>query len=144
MKRVKKLVKNSLKTLDKKYLQGAKISVLESAPIKAELPFLNKKLNVKETDLVTSNEKLSDLKWPFFRSSAHEQMLQKYMASFKNIYADSINASNACFVLGPTKSGKSWFLRYNMRKFESSGIKPLVFHFDLKKTQMLSFSSFLH
>lgn len=70
--------------------------------------------------------------------------MQKYLQSFKNIYSESINASNACFVIGPTNSGKSWFVRYNMRQFQASALQPLVFHYDLRKAGILNFQSFLH
>ena len=70
--------------------------------------------------------------------------MQKYMHSFKNIYSENINCSNACFVTGPTKSGKSWFVRYNMRKFESLSMKPLVFHYDLRNAKTLNFQMFLY
>lgn len=42
------------------------------------------------------------------------------MHSFKNIYTTNINYANVCFVTGPIKGGKSWFLRYNIRLFEQS------------------------
>ena len=70
--------------------------------------------------------------------------MQRYFHSFKNIYSDSINISNCAFVVGPSMSGKSWFLRYNMNKFQSSPIKPLIFHFDLKTYGgFYNFNSFL-
>lgn len=64
------------------------------------------------------------------------------MYSFKNIYSENINMDAACFVIGPTKCGKSWFLRYNLRKFQSSPIKPMVFHYNAQG--MKSFEMFLH
>ena len=56
------------------------------------------------------------------------------MYSFKNIYSPNINGNGSgCFITGPEKCGKSWFLRYNMRKFESNPNKPVVFCVDLKE-----------
>ena len=65
------------------------------------------------------------------------------MYSFKNIYSPNINGDSLAFVMGPSKSGKSWFLKYNMRKFETSAVKPLVFHFDLQDAKMKNFEMFL-
>ncbi len=66
------------------------------------------------------------------------------MYSFKNIYSENINGKNILFVTGPTKSGKSWLVRYNMRKFQQSGQNPIVFHYDFREQGMLSFDMFLH
>ena len=63
------------------------------------------------------------------------------MYSFKNIYSENINVDAACFLIGPSKSGKSWYLRYNMRKFQASAIKPMVFYYNLRG--MKSFEMFL-
>lgn len=63
-------------------------------------------------------QRLSDLKWPVFLNSRYNEALTKFMYSFKNIYSENINGYSAgCFLTGPTKCGKSWYLRYNMRKF---------------------------
>lgn len=121
--------------LKDKYLTSASASSLASVLPKAlgqELKSLRKQTNVTEQDVLAQEQTLSDFKWPYFRNSLYEQVMQKYMRSFKNIYAESINASNACLVTGPTHSGKSWFVRYNMRQFQASALKPLVFHFDLR------------
>ena len=66
------------------------------------------------------------------------------MYSFKNIYSENINGRNVMFVTGETKAGKSWLLRYNIRKFQASTQNPIVFHYDLKELGMLSFDMFLH
>jgi predicted AAA+ superfamily ATPase len=58
-----------------------------------------------------------DFSFPFFKDEDFNRYMQKYMYSFKNIYSENINTKNVLFVTGPTKSGKSWFLRYNLRKF---------------------------
>lgn len=66
------------------------------------------------------------------------------MFSFKNPYSPNINQySSAAFITGPTKCGKSWFLRYNMRKFEANESRPLVFYFDLKERKQINFQTFL-
>lgn len=62
----------------------------------------------------------SDFKMPFFKNDAFVDYAQRFMYSFKNIYSENINSGNVLFLTGPTKSGKSWFLRYNIRKFENS------------------------
>lgn len=66
------------------------------------------------------------------------------MFSFKNIYSENINSANLAFVTGPTKIGKSWLLRYNLRKFQASQQNPLVFHYDMREQGMQSFDMFLH
>ncbi len=70
--------------------------------------------------------------------------MQKFLYSFKNIYSENINTRNLLFMTGPTKGGKSWFLRYNLRKFQASGQNPIVFHYDLRDQGMVSFDMFLH
>jgi len=55
------------------------------------------------------------------------------MYSFKNIYSENINMGNSAFLTGPTKCGKSWYLRYNMAKFQNSSANPLTFHYDLRQ-----------
>lgn len=62
----------------------------------------------------------ADYDFPFFKDEKFNKYLQKYMYSFKNIYSDNINGHNLLFVTGPSKSGKSWLLRYNIRKFQAS------------------------
>jgi hypothetical protein len=66
------------------------------------------------------------------------------MFSFKNIYSENINGRNLMFFTGETKQGKSWLLRYNIRKFQASTQNPLVFHYDMRELGMLSFDMFLH
>lgn len=96
-------------------------------------------------DLEKKDVKLSELKWPLFQNARYNEALTRFMYSFKNIYSPNINGhSSACFLTGPSKCGKSWFLRFNMRKFESSPKKPLVFYLDLKEQKMTSFAMFLH
>ena len=103
----------------------------------------NLKFMVKNTNIPEGpNKKLSDFKWPVFRNARFDQALTKFMYSFKNIYSENINTDAACFVIGPTKCGKSWFLRYNLRKFQSSPINPMVFHYNAQG--MKSFEMFLH
>lgn len=58
-----------------------------------------------------------EFQFPFFKDEKFNVYIQKYIYSFKNIYSENINAENLIFFTGPTKSGKSWLLRYNMRKF---------------------------
>ena len=70
--------------------------------------------------------------------------MQKFLYSFKNIYSDNINTRNLLFLTGPTKAGKSWYLRYNLRKFQASGQNPIVFYYDLRDQGMVSFDMFLH
>ena len=66
------------------------------------------------------------------------------MFSFKNIYSSNIYSSNLMFFTGPAKCGKTWLLRYNMQKFaNASAAKPVVFHYDFKQNEHLSFDMFL-
>jgi predicted AAA+ superfamily ATPase len=66
------------------------------------------------------------------------------MYSFKNIYSENINSANLAFVTGPTKYGKSWLLRYNLRKFQASQQNPIVLYYDMRAQGMISFDMFLH
>jgi len=89
--------------------------------------------------------KMSDFTWPVFLHQRYNEALLKFMYSFKNVYSENINGySGGCFITGASKSGKSWFLRYNLRKFQNSKISPLVFYIDLGNQKQLSFGSFLH
>lgn len=63
---------------------------------------------------------MSDFAFPFFKSEQFNKYMQKFMFSFKNIYSENINGNNVLFLTGPTKVGKSWFVRYNIRKFQAS------------------------
>lgn len=79
------------------------------------------KRTTPRTKDVQIEEKLAqDFDFPFFKKDGFNDYMQKFMHSFKNIYSTNINASNVCFVTGPIKGGKSWFLRYNIRLFEQS------------------------
>lgn len=85
-----------------------------------------------------------DYDFPFLKDEKFNRFIQKFMYSFKNIYSENINGRNVMFVTGETKAGKSWLLRYNIRKFQASTQNPIVFHYDLKELGMLSFDMFLH
>ena len=85
-----------------------------------------------------------DFEFPFLRDDEHNKYIQKFMFSFKNIYSENINGRNLMFFTGETKAGKSWLLRYNIRKFQASSQNPLVFHYDMRELGMLSFDMFLH
>lgn len=61
-----------------------------------------------------------DYPFPFFKDDKFNRFFQRFMFSFKNIYSENINGKNLMFVTGPTKAGKSWLLRYNIRKFQTS------------------------
>ena len=68
------------------------------------------------------------------------------MQSQKNVFQENVNSANLMFITGPTKSGKSVFLRENMREFAgSSKHKPVVFHFDFadQMNSMVTFDCFL-
>ena len=68
------------------------------------------------------------------------------MFSFKNIYSPNVNTSNLMFVTGPTKVGKSYFLRHNMQAFASrERHKPVVFHYDFneEENENICFDTFL-
>lgn len=88
-------------------------SVHKKIPDNIYLP--QQKLNT-----IDAQSNLSEYKWPFFKNNRFDYALQKYMYSFKNIYSENINVGSLCFITGPTKCGKSWYLRYNMRKFQNS------------------------
>ena len=90
------------------------------------------------------DRKIGEFRWPIFRIPPFDHALTRAMYSFKNIYSENINGSSAIFITGPTKCGKSWFLRRNMRKFQNAQIKPIVFHYDMSHAKALSFDMFLH
>jgi len=54
---------------------------------------------------------------PLVKRKDFDDAMQKFMFSFKNIYSPNINATNLGLVFGPTKSGKSWYLRSNIKHF---------------------------
>ena len=66
------------------------------------------------------DSKIAHFRWPIFRTPPFDHALMKAMYSFKNIYSEHINGSSAVFITGPTKCGKSWYLRRNMRKFQNA------------------------
>jgi hypothetical protein len=85
-----------------------------------------------------------DYEFPFLTDERYNKVIQKFMYSFKNIYSENINARNLMFFTGETKAGKSWLLRYNIRKFQASSQNPIVFHYDMKELGMQSFEMFLY
>ena len=125
-----------------KYLRTADLSMLRTSTEQKHSinPFniLIPRTQITEKDLERS-AKLSDFRWPMFRTAKFDHVLTHYMYSFKNIYSENINAFAMCFVTGPTKCGKSWFLRQNMRRFQNAAINPIVFHYDMQKYKLLSF-----
>jgi chromosomal replication initiation ATPase DnaA len=85
-----------------------------------------------------------DFDFPFFKDDQFNSYMQKFLYSFKNIYSENINTRNLLFLTGPTKAGKSWYLRYNLRKFQASGQNPIVLYYDMRDQGMVSFDMFLH
>jgi hypothetical protein len=76
-----------------------------------------------------------DFDWPVLENKKFNRHLRKWMYSFKNVYSENINLSNLMFVTGPTKSGKSWFLKRNLQEFikqpQESKNGRVLFHMDL-------------
>ena len=104
------------------------------------------------TSVVTSQKpnqaamKAGDFHWPTMRNERFADCLTNMMFSFKNIYSENINSSNLMFVLGPTKTAKSWLVRDCMSQFaQAKTARPCIFHFDLSDSvnENLSFDMFL-
>jgi predicted AAA+ superfamily ATPase len=75
----------------------------------------------------------SSFQWPVFKDKTYGRFLKHFMFSFKNIYSENFNSSNLMFITGPSKCGKSVFLRQNMIDFVETGKhNPVVFHFDFE------------
>ena len=68
------------------------------------------------------------------RDRTSSRYLKHFMYSFKNTYSENINSSNLMFITGPTKSGKSVFLRQNLNEFAATGkhVSPRLRSFALK------------
>lgn len=64
--------------------------------------------------------KAKDYQMPLIKDQKFDTYMMKFLYSFKNIYSENINEGNIMFLTGPTKMGKSWFLRYNLRRFQNS------------------------
>ena len=128
--------------LHKTFLRNADYSFLKKYVRPQELEHFIAQTDIKESDLKVEKT-IDDFRWPIFRSSPFDHALMKSMYSFKNIYSENINGSSAVFLTGPTKCGKSWFLRQNMLKFQNAQIKPLVFHYDMNHAKAISFDTFL-
>lgn len=79
-----------------------------------------KKTTPTKRDLKMSQPLAKDFQFPFFKEDDFNTYIQKFMFSFKNIFSENINGYNLMFLTGPTKAGKSWMLRYNIRKFQAS------------------------
>eukprot|EP00347_Sterkiella_histriomuscorum_P014896 403359104 len=127
-----------------KYLRISDTSSLATQKIRDLAPYIVKRTTPTKRDMKLDQPVAQEFQMPFFKNDAFVEYMQRFMYSFKNIYSENINSANVCFITGPTKSGKSWFLRYNIRKFENSSQNPIVFHYDFKEQGMLSFDMFLH
>jgi hypothetical protein len=92
------------------------------------------------------SKKAGDYVWPTMNNERFTDCLTNHMFSFKNIYSESINSSNLIFILGPTKTAKSWLVRESMKQFaQGKSAKPCLFHFDFSDVtnESLSFDMFL-
>ena len=68
------------------------------------------------------------------------------MQSHKNVFNQNVNSTNLMFITGPTKSGKSMFVKDEMQNFANeTKLRPVVFHFDFEEhsNSMVSFDCFL-
>jgi hypothetical protein len=80
-----------------------------------------KRTTPNEYDRSVEPKKIAkDFKFPFLLDEKFNKYIAKFMFSFKNIYTENINAKNLMIFTGPSKIGKSWLLRYNMRRFINS------------------------
>lgn len=82
--------------------------------------------------------RVGDFQWPVLRDRASSRYLKHFMFSFKNIYSENCNSANLMFITGPTKSGKSVFLRQNLNEFASKGQ-----HVSQNKRVSIEFDCFL-
>jgi succinate dehydrogenase flavin-adding protein (antitoxin of CptAB toxin-antitoxin module) len=103
-----------------------------------------KKTTPSQAEVQASEKKAGEYEFPFFKDDNFNRYLLKFMFSFKNIYSENINGHNVAFITGPSKAGKSWYLRYNIRRFQTSQQNPIVVHYDCRELGMLNFDMFLH
>ncbi|CDW78409.1 UNKNOWN [Stylonychia lemnae] len=135
--------RNIQQRIEDKYFRLSDSNALASSKIHDLAPSLFKKTTPSERDLRIQDAKGKDFVVPFIKNDNFVSLMQKCMFSFKNIYSENINARNLCFVTGATKQGKSWFLRYNIRKFQNSSQDPLVVYYDFREQGIVSFDMFL-
>ena len=83
--------------------------------------------------------------WPLYLNARFNRELTKFMFSFRSQQSTNRNINNLMFITGPHNSGKSWFLRYNLQKFENAGteIPPILIDIDLNRWNCLNFDNFL-
>jgi AAA+ ATPase superfamily predicted ATPase len=64
------------------------------------------------------------------------------MHSYRDIHQPTININNLLILNGPEKSGKSWFLRHNLKEFAAKN-NTLTIHYDIRSVPKSNFSAFL-
>ena len=85
------------------------------------------------------------MKFPLLIDRNFDLYLQKFIHSYREKEHPTININNLLILNGIEKSGKSWFLRKNLKIFEEteSDIKNLVIHYDIRNIDLSNFDSFL-
>lgn len=91
----------------------------------------------------TPAQSKSSFNWPLFSNPRYNRELTKFMFSFRDENSTNRNINNLMFITGPELSGKSWFLKQNLEKFEKSNLTKLLFSIDLIHHNALNFNTFL-
>lgn len=109
---------------------------------------LNRTTNIEPEDEqnILPQVNTEELKIPIVIDENFSRYLQKFMHSYRNKDNPTININNLLFLSGPEKSGKSWFLRANLKKFEEEEAekKTMVIHYDMREIEGQNFYSFLY
>lgn len=110
--------------------------------IKQNLP---KELELDEIKKVKDLPFAKEAKFPILIDKNFDNYIQKFMHSYREKEHPTININNLLILNGAEKSGKSWFLRKNLKSFEEAkgNLKNLVIHYDIRDIPASSFNSFL-
>ena len=86
---------------------------------------------------------ISAYNWPLYSNPRFNRELTKFMFSFRDESSTNRNINNLLFITGPELSGKSWFLRANLKKFEEVKSGTYLIHVDLADWNSVNFEGFL-
>lgn len=108
------------------------------------LPSKNKKSVINQLkDAKESTEQLQFNRFPIVLDKPFMKYLIKFLNSPRSKDIPTININNLLFLTGQERSGKTWFLRQVLSKWEKSETKVenFIIHIDLK--EIFNFQSFL-
>lgn len=90
------------------------------------MPYLEK-LTDERKNLEKEIKLVQDYQFPFYQYPQLNHHFLKYLISTKEPRDAAFNKSNLMIVLGPENIGKSLFVKYNLKSFESMDLKPKPF-----------------